>query len=414
MKKASLIVAAEELVTCSPGGGIRRLGAMSDIGLVHNGAVAVIDGIIDAVGEESEILSSYETEQLVRAKSAVPALVDAHTHPLFAGSRINEYEMRANGSSYLDIMNMGGGIAGTVRNTRNASSEELLKLLLERLDRMLKCGTGTIEAKSGYGLSLDEELRELRIIKQASLIHPMDIVPTLLGAHAVPKEYAYSLRDRRKYIDIVKNEMIPAAAEEGLAEFADVFCEEGAFSISETEEIMDAAMARGLKTRIHSEQFKSSGASLRAAAKGACSCDHLLGLSVEDIRKIRDYDTVCMFLPSSEFFLNVRNYGKMREAIDEGAAVGLATDFNAGSCLSESLPMTMSIAVIQMRIKPEEAILASTVNPACSIGRGDSAGSIERGRQADIICLGCGYREWLYHFGVNMITDVIKKGKVYV
>ncbi len=411
MTGADLVVYADELLTCSPGNSLKRGGAMMDVGLVRNGAVVVSDGRILEIGDASSIRGRYMAEKTVETIMAMPCLVDAHTHPIFAGSRIHEYEMRAQGASYLEIMESGGGIAGTVRATRKASDEELFNSMYERLTRMLKHGTGWVEAKSGYGLSLEEELRQLRIIRRVGESHPVGVVSTFLGAHAVPEEYAGK---RGKYVDLVCNGMIPAVAEEGLADFVDVFCEDGAFDFDETERIFNAAIDKGLKIRIHSEQFKSSGASLKAAMMGAYSCDHLLGLSVEDAKRIADYDTVCMFLPSSEFFLNTRKYGLMREAIDCGAAVGLATDFNAGSCLSESLPMTMSIAVIQMKIHPEEAVLAATSNAAWSIGKGAVAGCLEPGRPADILCVDCGYREWLYHFGVNMISGVVKGGKLYV
>ncbi len=411
MKNVDLIVFADSLITCPSGEGPKRGEEIRNIGIVSDGAVAVNEGIIEDIGSSSEILSKYSSSNIIKSKLILPSLVDAHTHPVFAGSRINEYALRSKGASYLEIMRAGGGISGTVKSSVKASTEELLQLLLKRLDRMFMHGTGCIEAKSGYGLSAKEEIRQLEVLKQASSIHPMDIVPTFLGAHALPEEYA-SRRDY--YVDLVIKDMIPEVAERNLAVFADVFCEQGAFTMEETEKIFSAAIEHGLKIRVHSEQFNSSGASLKFAKMGAYSCDHLLRLSIDDIKEIAKYDTVCMFLPSSEFFLNVRDYGLMREAIDLGAAVGLATDFNAGSCLSESLPMTMSIAVIQMKVTPEEAISASTVNAAFSVGKHKEAGTLTKGRKADMISVNCGdYKEWLYHFGVNMVDKVIKNGVVY-
>ncbi len=408
--KADFILYANQLLTCSPGGSIRRGQAMSDVGLIEGGAVAVADGKVVAVGTASEIDLQYSSEIKLSYGVIMPSLVDAHTHPVFAGSRVDEYIMKANGATYMEILENGGGILSTVRATRRTGTDELLELALSRLDRMLSHGTSLIEAKSGYGLSVDEELRHLRLLKRLKELHPMEIISTFLGAHAVPEEYKGKRED---YVSLVCDEMLPRIASENLADFVDVFCEEGAFSLDETARIIEAAKKFGLPSRIHAEQFNSLGGALMSAKMGAFSCDHLLMLSLSDIEELARLDTVCIFLPGSEFFLNIRDYGPARSAIDKGVPVAIATDFNAGSCLSESLPVAMSIAVLQMQFLPEEAIISATVNAAASLGRADVAGSIEKGRSADFLCIDCDdYRQWLYHFGVNMTAAVFKKGTV--
>ncbi|MDQ7821902.1 MAG: imidazolonepropionase [Candidatus Eremiobacteraeota bacterium] len=411
-ERVDVIVRAGQLVTCSPGGAPRKGAAMRDVAVLAPGALAVRDGIIRAVGTPQQIESSFEvsSEGFIEGALVIPGLVDAHTHPVFAGTRIDEYFLRAQGATYLEIHRQGGGILSTVRATRAASDEALLELLLPRLDMMLMHGTTTAEAKSGYGLSASEELRELRILKEGARRHPLELVSTFLGAHTVPSEFS---EDRGGYLDEICSVMLPAVKQQELAAFVDVFCEEGAFSLEETEKIFCAARDLGLGLKIHAEQFSSRGSALMAARMGAVSCDHLLRLSSQDIEALRGLFTVLVFMPGTELFLNIHEYGPAREAIDSGLAVALGTDFNAGSCLSESMPMAMALAVLQMRLAPGEALIASTVNSAHSLGKGHLVGSLEPGKQADMVFIDCGdYREWLYHFGVTMVSHVMKKGSM--
>ena len=404
---ADYIIRAKQLVSCAGEAKLRRGAGMLELGIIEDGACAVSGDKILAVGTYKEISEDYDSAVIINTNVALPGLIDSHTHPVFSGTRTDEYILKSRGADYLEILKSGGGILGTVRSTRSSSDDELINLALNRLDFMLMNGSTTIEAKSGYGLSLKEEIRHLRLLKYLNEIHPITIIPTLLGAHAVPKEYK-----KDEYVSIVCEEMIPMAAQENLAEFVDVFCEEGAFNLKETEKIIEKAHSNGLKTRIHAEQFNNLGAAFKAAEMGAFSADHLMKLSYDDAEKISKTNMVCCFLPGCEFFLNKKEYPPARLAIDKNAAISIATDFNAGTCLTESMPMVMSVAVLQMGLLSEEAIIAGTINPAISLDRGNVCGSLEADKQADIILLNVNdYRSWLYHFGVNMIGTVIKSGK---
>lgn len=376
------------------------------------GAVAVRGATIIDVASPRELdkrFSCPSDRKLEFPRSCLlPGLVDAHTHPIFAGSRISEYILRARGATYLEIHKQGGGILSTVKSTRGASDQELLERLKANLDRMLVHGTTTAEAKSGYGLNTQEEIRQLRLLRDVQREHPLELAITFLGAHTIPEEYRQS---RHEYVEKIQTEMLPAIGRERLAEFMDIFCEEGAFSLSESRTLLEAGKKSGLGLKIHAEQFTSSGSAVMAAELGAVSCDHLLRLDSTHIARLKSFDTIAVFMPSTELFLGIHEYGPARQAIDAGIAVALGTDFNAGSCLSESLPMTMSLSILQMKMEPEEALIAATVNAAHSIRRGDRIGSIEKGKQADILILDItDYREWLYHFGVNLVKAVMKRG----
>jgi imidazolonepropionase len=415
-KKADLIITARQVVTCAPGASPRRGASMNDVGLVSPGSVAVAGDIILDVGSPDTIAAGYECDDACRIEApdgiVLPGLIDAHTHPIFSGSRIDEYAMRARGATYLEIAEAGGGIVSTVRATRSASDSELSERLMTTLDRMLLHGSTTIEAKSGYGLSEQEELRQLRLLTEAGKTHPVEMARTFLGAHTVPEEY----REKRDaYVEKLCREMIPKVAGEKLAEFVDVFCEKSAFTLEETKAIFEAAKAMGLGLKVHAEQFTPLGSSALAAEMGAASCDHLLRLEKSHIEVISRTDTVAVFMPGTELFLGIHEYGPAREAISAGAAVAIGTDFNAGSCLSESMPMAMSLAVLQMKMEPGEAITASTVNAAHSIRQGARIGSLEPGKQADLLIVEIpDYREWLYHFGVNLVHTVVKRGRTVV
>lgn len=408
--RADLIVFADELMTCAGEGDLRRGGAFGDAGLVKKGMVAVKDGAVLYAGPADGAHFDCDEDNTLYGRLVTPGLIDSHTHPIFAGSRVKEYMLRSQGASYLEILAQGGGILSTVEATGAASDDALYANTMENFDRMLSHGTTSAEAKSGYGLSYEQELRLLRILRLAAENHPLEVVNTFLGAHAVPVSHA---ADRAGYVDLVCREMIPRVAREGLAEFADVFCEEGAFTLDETGRIFETALQYGLGIRIHSEQFHSSGSAVMAARMGARSCDHMLHVSDGDIEILAGLNTVCTFLPGVELSLNSGDYGPGRKAADAGVPVAVATDFNAGSCLSESMPMAMSLAVLAMKFLPQEALNAATVNAAYALGMEKRAGTLEPGKQADLVIWDCGdFQSWLYHFGVNMAQTVVKKGFV--
>jgi imidazolonepropionase len=412
-EKADLIVTAGQMLTCRPGGMLKRGREMKDVGLLAPGAMAVKGSRIVDTGTQADIEEAFECpeEGRIDAPNGVimPGLVDAHTHPVFAGSRIDEYLLRARGATYIQIHNRGGGILSTVKATRAASTEDLMARLKNNLTRMLLHGTTTAEAKSGYGLATEEEIRQLILLRDVQREHPMELVSTFLGAHTLPEEHKMT---RDTYIDEIIGTMLPRVAREKLARYVDVFCEEGAFTMDESRRILQAAKKLGMGLRIHAEQFSSQGAARMAAEMGAASCDHLLKLRKSDIDELKKFSTVAVFMPGTEFFLALSEFGPLRESIDSGVPVALGTDYNAGSCLSESMPMAMSTAVLHMKMEPEEAINAATVNAAHSVGKGNLIGSLNQDMQADFIVLDIpDYREWLYHFGVNLVERVVKKGK---
>jgi imidazolonepropionase len=405
-----LIKNAAELLTLSP-----SMGEGPGLGMIRNGAVGISGETIAWVGDSGRIhgevaLSEGGQEIDASGKVAMPGLIDSHTHLVFAGSREREFEQRIQGLSYLEIAERGGGILSTVEATRTASFDELLFLGRKRLDRMLSKGVTTIEAKSGYGLSLQDELKILRVIRKLNEIHPVDIVATFLGAHTIPKEYK---SERSRYVDLVTREMIPEVAGQGLAQFCDVFCEEKAFSLAETRKILVAGKEYGLKPKLHADQLSSGNGAELAAEVGACSADHLEYVSPEGMERMAEKGVVAVLLPGASFFLSMKKYPPAREMIERGLAVSLATDFNPGSSMTESLTLMMTMGCILYRMLPEEVIRATTVHAAKSMGRESQVGALERGKQADLLILDApNYRYLPYHFGVDHVERVIKRGKV--
>jgi imidazolonepropionase len=337
--------------------------------------------------------------------------VDSHTHLLFAGDRADEFELRLQGVSYQEIAARGGGILRTVRSTREASRNTLKSLARRRLDRMLCLGVTTVEIKSGYGLSFHDELRLLEIVAELDREHPCDLVPTFLGAHEVPEEY----RDRRhEYVAVVSEQMIPAVAERGLAEFCDVFCDQGAFSVAETARILTAAREHGLRLKLHADEFSNQGATELAAEFGAVSADHLIQVSQAGIEALRRAGTIATLLPGTSWFLRI-NYAPSRRLIEAGVPVALATDCNPGSCMTENLPLIGAMACTQLGMRPAEVITALTLNAAAALGRADRIGSLEVGKQADLVlCDVPDYRQLFYHFGCNHVRAVVKRGQLVV
>jgi len=405
-----IIKNARELLTLSP-----SFKEESGLGMIQNGAAAIEKGRIFWVGKTEELSGKFSLnreglEMNATGKVVMPGLIDAHTHLVFAGSRENEFEQRIQGLSYQEIAGRGGGILSTVEATRNSSFDELFSLGKKRLDRMLSKGVTTVEAKSGYGLSLQDEMKILKVMKALQESHPIDIVPTFLGAHTLPKEFR---EDRMHYVDLLIEEMIPKVAQERLAEFCDVFCEEKAFTLEESKQILETGKRYGLKPKIHADQLSSGGGAELAAEVDAYSADHLEYASPEGIKKMAEKGVTAVLLPGASFFLSMKKYPPARDMIEQGVAVSLATDFNPGSSMTESLPMMMTMGCTMYKLLPKEVIQATTIHAARSMGREKEIGSLEVGKQADLLVLDIpNYRYLPYHFGVDHVETVIKKGKM--
>jgi imidazolonepropionase len=405
-----LIKNAQELLTLSP-----SFEEESGLGIIRNGAIAIKGEKIIWVGKTGGLPKEFglnpEGQEIdATGKVVIPGLIDSHTHLIFAGSRENEFEQRIQGLSYLEIAEKGGGILSTVEATRKASFDELFSLGKKRLDRMLSKGVITIEAKSGYGLSLQDEMKILKVMKALQESHPIDIVPTFLGAHTVPREF----RDTRtRYIDLLIKEMIPRVAQERLAEFCDVFCEDKAFTLEESKKILEAGKRNGLKPKIHADQLSSGGGAELAAEVNAFSADHLEHVSQTGIERMAEKGVIAVLLPGASFFLSMKKYPPAREMIQKGVFVSLATDLNPGSSMTESLPLMMTMGCTMFKMTPKEVIQAATIHAARSMGREKEIGSLEIGKQADLLLLDIpNYRYLPYHFGVDHVEKVIKKGRI--
>lgn len=408
-----LIKNIRELVTVDSGGRPFKVGKeMRDLGTIKDGCIFVEDGIIQWVGStEAFGLSLNRDADVIDASSlvALPGFVDSHTHALFAGSREREFAMRAVGKTYQEIAAEGGGIARTVAATRAASKKELKKLTSKRLDAMMQHGTTTVEIKSGYGLDPDSEVKMLEAIRELADEHFMTIVPTFLGAHAVPAEYA---QKKDAYVELVCEHMLPYVARKNLARFCDVFCERGYFTVEESRRILERAKSLGLQLKVHADEFTAIGGTQLAAELGALSVDHLEHVQAEGVKALKAGETVAVVLPGVSFFLR-HPYAPARALIDAEIPVALASDFNPGSCMSFSIPLMMTIACTQMSVTPEEGICAATLNAAAAVGLSSILGSIEVGKQADIILYDIPSYDYLaYHFGTNLVATVIKKGTV--
>ena len=419
-----IIHSAAELVTCAAphaADGPRAGKAQAGVGIIPLGAVVIQDNLIIATGETEDIIPRYKDEytKLVDAtgKTVTPGLVDPHTHLIWSGWRDEEYEMRLRGATYLEIMEAGGGIMSTVRATRMADTTELKELAYTRLGRMLSHGTTTVEIKSGYGLSVEDELRTLRAVRDLNIELQEEksgprLAATFLGAHAIPAEYA---GDPEAYVDLVIKEMLPAVAAEGLAEWCDVFCDVGAFNADQSRRILSAARELRLHTRIHANEFERIGAIEVAAQMGAVSADHLLVLDPEDIQRLQDTGIIAVLLPGTPFGLGLKGYAPARALIEAGVPVALATDCNPGTCPSENLALMISLACSQMKMTPAEAIVAATINSAYALERGKLVGSLEPGKLADIAIWNApNHRHLAYHFGVNLVETVFLNGKIVV
>ena len=408
-----LIKNASELVTVrGPAGGPRTGTGMADLGVITHGAVAIEAGRIVAVGRTDEISATFtRAETVIDATNRVvmPGFVDCHTHLVFGGSREDEFVQKIEGRSYLDILQSNGGILSTVEKTRAALArpETLLERAQVFLDRMLACGTTTVEAKTGYGLSQESELAMLQIMAGLKGSQPVDIVSTFLGAHALPRDY----QDRRhEYIKLVLD-MLPRVKAEGLAEYCDAFVEEGAFSSAEARTVLEQARKQGLKLKLHAGEFSDIGGVEMGVELGVTSIDHLEHISETGMAMMAGAKTIAVLLPGVPFHLMTNRYAPARDLIAAGVPVALATDFNPGSCPTLSMQMIIALACRQLKMTPAEAVTASTINSAYALDRGDQIGSIEVGKQADLIILGIpNHRQLPYWFGMNLVETVIKAG----
>lgn len=413
--KADLILKnIGKLVTMQGSSSFRVKEEMNKINIIENAYIAVKNGKILAIGVGDEFGNLCGEDTKIHDAEGLlvtPGLIDSHTHLIHGGSRENEFSMKLNGVPYIEILNNGGGILSTVKATKEASEEELYKKAKKSLDRMLEFGVTTVEEKSGYGLELNTEIKQLEVARALDKNHPVDLVHTFLGAHAVPEEYK---ENHKAYIDILVDVMMPKIKDMGLAEFCDVFCEEGVFTIEESEYILQKAKEIGYKLKIHADEIESLGGAELAAKLGCVSADHLMAASDEGIKMMAENNVVANILPATSFNLN-KNYADCRKMIDMGAIVSLSSDYNPGSCPSENLQLVMQLGCLHLKMTPNEVLTAVTINAAYAIDRADKIGSIEVGKNADFVVFDARNVEYLmYHFGINHTKKVYKNGNLVV
>ena len=405
------ILHASQLVTLAGPARARYGKELGGLGIIPDGGLLAANGRITHIGKTPEIekLCQRDTEVVdARGCAVLPGFVDAHTHLVFAGNRLEDFESRARGETYEQIAKRGGGIKTTVQATRAATEDHLFALAKKRADWFLQNGTTTVEAKSGYGLTLKDELKILRVIRRVGAETPLETVPTFLGAHAFPPEFG---ENHGGYISLIIDKMLPAIEQEKLAEYCDIFCEQNYFDVDDSRRILTAAKQHGLKLRMHVDQLTNSGGATLAADLAAITADHLEQTGADGISALAKAGVQPVLLPGSVYALGSKKYPKARQMIDAGLAVALATDFNPGSSPSASIPMMLSLAVTQMRMSPAEAITAATINAAASLGRIESIGSLEAGKLANFVIYCDEYRELAYWFGVSLVRDVFVRGK---
>ncbi|PYV45479.1 MAG: imidazolonepropionase [Acidobacteria bacterium] len=409
-----LVSPCSQLLTLLGSPGPRRGSSQGELSIIPNGAVLIQDETIKAIGPANELESDLAGRQLNRISAegcvVMTGIVDSHSHPIFARPRHHEYELIIRGTSYQEIAQRGGGILSSVRAVRETSKPQLLELARIRIARFLEHGTTTLEAKSGYGLDCENEIKLLEVIHELPKATPLDLVPTFLGAHEIPEEYKAR---KRQYLELVTEQMIPLIASRHLAEFCDCFVEPHIFSLAEAEQICMAAQRQGLKVKLHADQLNRSGATQLGVRLKAVSVDHLEQVLPEDIQVLSRSATVATLLPGSVFHLGLNHYAPARALIDAGVPVALATDFNPGSSPTLNMQMILSIACTQMRMTPAEAIVAATINGAHALCCADRSGSLESGKQADLCIMDVeDYRQIPYFFGMNHCKTTLKKGRI--
>jgi len=412
-----IIKNAAELVTCS-GFSAKKGKEMADLRIIEDGAAIIKEGVIEAVGQTGDIEKQFKKSGTdhsefdiidARGKAVLPGFVDSHTHLVFGGYRAEEFSWRLRGDSYMEIMQRGGGIVNTVNATRQASAEELLQSGIKRLNSMLSFGVTTVEGKSGYGLDRETEIKQLEVMARLNQIHYLDVVPTFLGAHAVPQEYNGK---QDAFIDFMATEVLPRVVDQNLAEFCDIFCEKNVFSVEQSRRLLTRAKELGLKLKLHADEIVQLGGAELAAELGAVSADHLLQASDQGIKDMAAAGVVATLLPATAFSLK-EPYANGRKMMDSNCAVALATDFNPGSCFTESIPLVFALATLHMNISTEEAISALTINGAAALNRADQIGSIDSGKKGDLIVLEFpSYTYIPYHLGVSTVEKVIKQGNL--
>ena len=407
-----LITNARQLITLK-GPAKSRIGKEADeLSIIENGAVAIKDEKILAVGTTEEIKANYKSDKVIDASNKVvmPGFVDPHTHPVFVHTRENEFAMRIKGRSYMEISQSGGGIRSSIKAVREASEDELYDLAEKRIKKMISNGTTTLEAKSGYGLSTESEIKMLKVFKLLNENLPIDIVSTFMGAHEFPTEYK---DDHEEYIRILKEEMMPEVKKQNLAEYCDIFTEDHVYNIEQSRDILNHAKKLGFKLRMHADEIEPIGGAELAAELGAVSADHLGAASDAGIKALSKAGVIATLLPGTIFSLGMKSYARARDMIDAGVPVALATDYNPGSCNCDSMQFIITLACLQMKMTVAEAITASTINAAYSLEMGDRIGSLEVGKQADILIMDMpSYKFLPYHFGSNNVEMIIKNGKV--
>jgi imidazolonepropionase len=416
LNQTLLITGASQLLTLR-GGGARRGAALCKLDIIEDGALLVSDGAIVAVGARVQVEALPEARNAERldlgGRVALPGFVDSHTHLIHAASRAEEYELKIQGASYQEIARKGGGILNSVKKLRAATSAALKKRASEALKQFAAHGTTTVEAKSGYGLDVASELKILALHKELSAEQPLEIVSTFLGAHAVAEEYRGKAEGAEKYIRLIEENLLPEIGERRLAEFCDVFCDRGAFTVAQSKRVLQAGRQWGLSPRVHAEQLSRTGATRLAVLLRAASCDHLEQVNASDIRVLAKSDTVATLLPGCNFHLGLEKYAPARKLIETGAIVALATDYNPGTSPTMSMPMILSLACNALRMTPAEAITAATINGAYALRREKRIGSLEVGKLADLAVFDVAdYREIPYYFGMNHCWLTMKRGQV--
>ncbi|GGE58893.1 imidazolonepropionase [Priestia taiwanensis] len=407
----TLLINIGQLVTMDHKDGLIRGEAMQTLPVIENGAIGFTDGAITFIGSMDDV--KLEAKEVIdcEGKLVTPGLVDPHTHLVFGGSREHEIALKLQGVPYLEILRRGGGIHSTVSATKQATTEELVKKAIFHCNRMLSYGITTAEAKSGYGLDVDTEMKQLEVVQHVQETHSIDLVSTFLGAHAVPKDY----KGKEEAFLQEMLDLLPTIKERNLAEFVDIFCETDVFTVEESKRYLQKAQELGFGTKIHADEIDSLGGTEAAAEIDCISADHLCGASDEGIRMLAESNTVAVLLPGTTFYLNKEEFARGRKMIDSGVAVSLATDFNPGSSPTENLQFIMSVAMLKLRMTPEEIWNAVTVNASYAIGRGDVAGKLRVGRKADVIIWDApNYAYIPYHYGVNHVNTVFKAGKKVV